>query len=125
MAAAVSPVEVFWLGLLFLNPLSAVSVQVFEFLHLKSGKEIKKNKSDRCILNIFFNTDIGSSHNTIRMRSPCFFIMIFQYFFLINTSDNNQVIPCIMYMLIFCLFFIHQFGFDFPLFQILIINTRQ
>jgi len=36
VAAAVSLAEVFWQGLLFLNPLSAVSVQVFEFLHLKS-----------------------------------------------------------------------------------------
>ena len=39
MAAAVSPAEVFLLGLLFLNPLGAVSVQVFEFLHLKSARK--------------------------------------------------------------------------------------
>lgn len=43
VAAVVSPAEVSWLDPLFLNPLSEVSVQVFEFLHLKSEKLEKEN----------------------------------------------------------------------------------
>lgn len=42
-AAVVSPAEASWLDPLFLNPLSEVSVQVFEFLHLKSEKLEKEN----------------------------------------------------------------------------------
>ena len=44
VAVAVSPAEVFLWDLLFLNLLNAASVQVYEFLHLKSANMKERRK---------------------------------------------------------------------------------